>query len=233
MIFSCQPLSFLYNLPCPVCCVRHTWAGDHPRVTLHQCWASSDPASHWSLTPNTGLWLADWPTLWRISIFGNISRHSGEQIVSNKWFCAMFLFCQTPHCLELSCNPSVDQSEASIETTDQWEGGNRLKRGGRDVSRFMWGNYQSPTQTIPRQPRLTTQLASHWSNAVINASYWSLTSCVSFVGLKNTFFEWLITIKKQKRERGDVVLIRRVDELILEMLVNGLKLLTAKLLADA
>lgn len=127
LIFSCQPLSFLYNLPCPVCCVRHTRAGDHPRVTLHQCWASSDPASHWSMTPNTGLWLADCPTLWRISIFGNISRHSGEQIVSNKWFCAMFLFCQTPHCLELSCNQSVDQSEASIGTNWPMRGGQSFK----------------------------------------------------------------------------------------------------------
>ena len=135
----------------------------------------NDP-QHWPLIG----WL---PTLWRISIFGNISRHSGEQIVSNKWFCAMFLFCQTPHCLELSCNPSVDQSEASTEAIDQWEGGHRLKRGRRDVSRFMWGNYQSPTQTIPRQPRLTTLLASHWSSTRIKASYWSLTSCVQFIKL--------------------------------------------------
>ena len=107
---------FCLILPSPcvlssvLCCLIHlSWSGDHPRVTLHQCYSSSNealmPASDWSVTPHTGLSLAESPRHREgYQSFVNIARHSGEQIVSNKWLCAMFLFCETPHSSGLLCH---------------------------------------------------------------------------------------------------------------------------------
>ena len=138
----------------------------------------------------------------------------------------------------------VDQSEASIKAVDQWEGSYRSVRGRRDVSRFMWGNYQSLTQTIPRLLRLTTlgtKLASHWLDPEIKGSYWSLT-CLVFIklcGAQKWIFR-MIDDNQEAEKRGEMCFWLVECWMSFKTfwpwywrLVNGLKLLTFKLVADA
>ena len=136
-----------------------------------------------------------------------------------------------------------DQSEVSVKAVDQWEGSVRLKRGRRDVSRFMWGNYQSLTQTIPRLLRLTTpgtQLGSHWSVPEIKGLL--LVNDVSHVC--KTLFESKIDFRmidyNQRAEKRVEMCFWLVEWMSFKTfwpwywrLVNGLKLLTFKLVADA